>query len=349
MGIKHSGEIKISAAVIIAAVTLVIGVVGGFFAGSLTASRETVTVTVTTQQKVTQVGLVLSIGGLGDKGFNDAAYAGVMEAREKLGIEFDFVQPRAIAEFEGLLRDLARTGKYSIIIAVGFYQVDPLNVVAAEFPNQKFAIIDAIVDKPNVASLIYEEHEGAFLTGVVAGLMTKTNKVGFVGGLDIPLIRYRFVGWSEGVKWANPNAEVFARYAGAFDDPAKGKELALQLIDQGVDVVFHVAGRTGLGVLDAARERGVYAQGSDQDQSWYAPNTVIASLIKGVQLSTFEIIKSVVEGNFRSGIHVYGLKNGGSDVAFGAMIPQEVKNRVNEAKQLILKGELKVTNILQQG
>jgi len=378
---KTAGQVKTSIVVLVAVVALIIGVIGGYFVGggtvappqittvtqrvteTKTVGAQTVTVTETKTVKETitvtetaapppakkvRVGLIISIGGLGDKGFNDASYAGVVESKDKLGIEFDLVQPRAVAEFEGLIRDFARTGKYDLIISVGFYQVDPLNIVAQEFPDQKFAIIDAVVDQPNVASIIYEEHEGAFLVGVVAGMMTKTNKVGFVGGLDIPLIKYRFVGWAEGVKWVNPNAEIFERYVGAFDDPVKGKEIALELIEKGVDVLFHVAGRSGLGVLDAAKERGVFAEGSDQDQSWYAPDNVIASLIKGVQLSTFEIIKAVVEGTFRPGIHVYGLRNGGSDIAFSKMVPQEVKDKVEEARKLILEGKIKVTDIREE-
>jgi basic membrane protein A len=344
-------QIKTWLVAVLSVVTLLVGFVAGYFIAAPSPSqpmtitvKETVTATVTLGPKY-RIGLILSIGGLGDKGFNDAAYAGVTEAKEKLGIEFDLAQPRAIAEFEGLLRDFARTGKYDLIISVGFFQVDPLTVVAKEFPNQKFAIIDAVVDQPNVASLVYEEHEGAFLVGVIAGLMTKTGKVGFVGGLDIPLIKYRYVGWAEGVKWANPNAIIYERYVGAFDDPVKGKEIAIELITQGADVLFHVAGRSGLGVLDAAKEKNVFAQGSDQDQSWYAPNNVVASLLKGVQLSTFEIIKSIVDRNFRGGIHIYGLRNGGSDVAYGNMVPQEVKNKVEEARRLILEGKIKVTDI----
>jgi len=346
-------QIKLWSAALLSVATLLIGFVGGYFLATPSAQQPT---TVTLKETVTttvmlgptyRIGLILSIGGLGDKGFNDAAYAGVIEAKEKLRIEFDLAQPRAIAEFESLIRDFARTGKYDLIISVGFYQVDPLTLVAKDFPNQKFAIIDAVVDQPNVASLIYEEHEGAFLVGVVAGLMTKTGKVGFVGGLDIPLIKYRYVGWAEGVKWANPNAIIYERYVGAFDDPVKGKEVAIELISQGVDVLFHVAGRSGLGVLDAAKEKNVYAEGSDQDQSWYAPENVVASLLKGVQLSTFEIIKSIVDNNFRGGIHVYGLKNGGSDVAYGKMVSQEVKSKVEEAKRLILEGKIKVTDIRQ--
>ena len=194
------------------------------------------------------VGLVLSVGGLGDKSFNDSAYEGLTRSARDLGIEPVYGQPEQMSEDEKYLRQYAEQ-EMDLVIGVGFLMKDALEKVSGEFPDTRFAIIDAVVDAPNVASLVFREHEGSFLVGAIAGLVTSTGKVGFVGGMDIPLIHKFEVGYREGVKYVNPDCDVLVAYAGsgpeAFHDPVKGKSLALSQFDRGADIIFQAAGSTG--------------------------------------------------------------------------------------------------------
>ncbi len=298
-----------------------------------------------------RVGLVLSVGGLGDKSFNDSAYKGLIRAEKELKIKPIYGQPEQMAEDEKYLRQYAEQG-FDLVIAVGFLMKDALERVAGEFPNSKFAIIDAVVNRPNVASLVFKEHEGSFLVGAIAGLMTETNKVGFVGGMDIPLIHKFEVGYTEGVKYVNPDAVVIVAYAGsgpeAFHDPVRGKSLALSQFDHGVDVIFQAAGSTGNGVIDAAEERGLFAIGVDANQNYMAPGHVLTSMLKRVDVAVYEIIKDVVEGRFRGGIHVYGLEVDGVGYALDEynrdLLPNSVIERVERIKRDIVAGKIQVTD-----
>jgi basic membrane protein A len=298
-----------------------------------------------------RIGLVLSVGGLGDKSFNDSAYEGLTRAAREFGIVPLYGQPEQMAEDEKYLRQYAEQG-VDLVIAVGFLMKDALEKVAGEFPDKHFAIIDAVVDRPNVASLVFREHEGSFLVGAIAGLVTKTGKVGFVGGMDIPLIHKFEVGYIEGVKYVNPDAEVLVAYAGsgpqAFSDPVKGKSLALSQFDRGADVIFQAAGSTGNGVIDAAQERGLYAIGVDANQNYMAPGHVLTSMLKRVDVAVFQIIKDVVEGKFEGGKHTYGLEIDGVGYALDEynkdLIPDDVLARVEEIKAGIVSGAIHVTD-----
>jgi len=301
--------------------------------------------------KKIRVGLVLSVGGLGDKSFNDSAYQGLIRARDSLGVEVIYGQPEQMAEDEKYLRQYAEQG-LDLVVAVGFLMKDALDKVAPQFPQIHFAIIDAEVDQPNVASLVFREHEGSFLVGAIAGLVTKTGKVGFVGGMDIPLIHKFEVGYEEGVKYVNPDAQVLVAYAGsgpeAFHDPVKGKSLALSQFDRGADIIFQAAGSTGNGVIDAAKERGLFAIGVDANQNYMAPGHVLTSMVKRVDVAVFQITREVVEDRFRGGVHVYGLAADGVGYALDEynrnLIPQAVLDRVNQIKRGIVDGEIKVTD-----
>jgi basic membrane protein A len=298
-----------------------------------------------------RVGLVLSVGGLGDKSFNDSAYEGLKRAERELGITAVYGQPEQMAEDEKYLRQYAAQG-IDLVIAVGFLMKDALEQVSGEFPDSKFAIIDAVVEKPNVASLVFSEHEGSFLVGAIAGLMTRTGKVGFIGGMDIPLIHKFEVGYVEGVKYVRPDAEVLVAYAGsgpeAFHDPVKGKSLALSQYSRGADIIFQAAGSTGNGVIDAAVERGLFAIGVDANQNYMAPGNVLTSMVKRVDVAVFDIIKEVVEKRFSGGVHVYGLKADGVGYALDQynedLIPPEVLDRVESIKRDIIAGTIKVTD-----
>lgn len=298
-----------------------------------------------------KVGIVYDVGGRGDKSFNDAAYKGLQEAIKKLGIEGKDVEPgEGGANREELLRLLAEQG-YDLVIGVGFLFTDALTKVAKEFPNTKFAIVDGVIEGlPNVRSLVFKEHEGSFLVGVVAGLMTKTNKVGFVGGMDMALIHKFEVGYTAGVKYVNPKAEVLVNYIGvtgdAFKDPVKGKELALSQFKQGADIVYHASGASGEGVIEAAKEMKKFAIGVDSNQNWIAPGYVLTSMLKRVDVAVYNTIEDLVKGKFTGGIKVYGLRENGVGVAYDKynekLIPDSVRKRVAQIRLDIIAGKVKV-------
>lgn len=302
-----------------------------------------------------KVGLVLATGGLGDKSFNDISYAGLVKAHEELGIEFDYVQTTAIAEYEGYQRDFAMSGEYELIICIGFDQADPLTIIAGEYPDQKFLLIDMVVFNPNVASLVFAENEGSFLVGVAAGLMSETGKIGFVGGMDIPLIRNFFEGYEAGAKWANPDIEVLTPvFVEDWADPTKGKELAISLVELGTDAIYSAAGKSGLGALEGAHENGVYAYGVDACQCYLYPE-IFAGMTKRVDNAVYQMIISTLLGNFQGGIYSGGIAD--QWVGF-CRLPEEeslweetfdfqhdpltdgVLEKVLEAKEKILSGDI---------
>jgi len=297
-----------------------------------------------------RIGLIFAEGGLGDQSFNDAAYRGLMQAKEELGVEVIYVEPADIAEMEEHQRAYADLD-LDLVIVIGFIHQSALVEVSADYPHINFAIVDDVVDNPNVTSLVFEEHEGSFLVGVLAGLMTETNKVGFVGGMEVPLIRKFEVGFAEGAKYANPNVEVLVNYAGSFGDPGRGRELAVSQNERGADIVYHAAGGTGSGVIDAAVANGFYAIGVDSDQDYMAPGTVLTSMVKRVDLAVYEVIKSVVDGTLEGGVRSFGIQDGGvgtSEFTYTKdLIPQSVLEAIEEAKGKIISGEIKVTNPLQ--
>ncbi len=308
-------------------------------------------------KKPKRVGLILATGGLGDKSFNDISFAGVKRARDELGIEFDYVEPKAIAEYEGYQRDFASSGEYVLIICIGFDQADALTIIADEYPEQNFALVDMVVDKPNVASLTFRANEGSFLVGVVAGMMTTTGNVGFVGGMDIPLIRDFFEGYEAGAKWANPQVTVTEPvFVGGWADPTKGKELALGLVELGNDCIYSAAGKSGLGALEAAHEQGVYAYGVDACQC-YLYDEIVASMTKRVDEAVYEMILDALVGKFQGGFYSGGIKEKWIGLCrlpeeeafweelFGFQhqpLPDDVINKVIEAKNKIISGEITV-------
>ncbi len=304
-----------------------------------------------------KVGLVLATGGLGDKSFNDIAFSGVQRAADELDIEYDYVEPSAISEYEGYQRDFAMSGEYGLIICIGFDQADALTVIATEYPEQKFALVDMVVDNTNVASLTFRANEGSFLLGVVAGMKSETGKIGFVGGMDIPLIRDFFVGYEAGAKWANPNIEVLTPvFVGDWGDPAKGKELAVSLVEGGADMIFSAAGGSGLGALEAADEQEVTGLGVDACQDYLNPH-MLASMTKRVDNAVYDMIVDAKNDEFEG-----GFKSGGIADSWVGMcrlpeeesyweqlfdfehpaLPQNIIDKVAEAKAGILSGAITV-------
>jgi basic membrane protein A len=304
-----------------------------------------------------KVGLILATGGLGDKSFNDISYAGCMRAKEELGVDFDYVESSAIAEYEGYQRDFASSGEYMLIICIGFDQAPALTIVAAEYPEQNFALVDMVVDNPNVASLTFRANEGSFLVGVVAGMVTETDKVGFVGGQDIPLIRDFFEGYEAGAIWANSEVTVSDPvFVGDWADPIKGKELSLALIEQDNDCIYSAAGKSGLGALEGAHEEGVYTFGVDACQC-HLYDEIIASMTKRVDVAVYKMILDALIGKFQGGFYSGGVAEGWIGLCrlpeeeplweetfdFEHLeLPDEVINKVTEAKNAIVAGDITV-------
>jgi len=329
---------------------------------SLEAALEAAEAEVTELGKPFKVGLVTATGGLGDKSFNDIAFSGVKRAFDELGVEYDYVEPTAISEFEGYQRDFAMSGEYGLIICIGFDQADALTVVAGEYPEQNFALVDMVVDNTNVASLTFRSNEGSFLLGVVAGMRSETGKIGFVGGDEIPLIVDFFVGYEAGAKWANPDIEVLTPvYVGDWGDPAKGKELAVSLIENGADMIFAAAGGSGLGALGAADEQGVTGLGVDACQDYLNPS-MYASMTKRVDIAVYEMILDAMVDKFEGGFKSGGLADGWvgmcrlpSEEAYWEELfefehielPEDIASKVADAKTMIIAGDIVVPNGFQ--
>jgi basic membrane protein A len=314
-----------------------------------------------------KVGMVFDIGGKGDQSFNDSAYRGLQWA-SKLGVSHVEIEPGADADRETGLRMIAGQG-FDLVIGVGFLFTDAIKAVADEFPDTKFAIVDGFVpDKPNVSSLLFTEHEGSFLVGVIAALKAKTdgkNSVGFVGGMDIPLIHKFEAGYKAGVAYTYPSCKVLSDYAGtapsAFADPVKGKELALAQIDRGAHVIYHASGLTGAGVFEAGKERKTYVIGVDSNQNHLGhiketgENFGLTSMLKQVDVAIYLTIKDLLDGKFKAGVRSFTL--GDTVTVDGktyhgvyyaiddynkSLVSKSMIEKVSEAEKKILSGEIKV-------
>ncbi len=304
-----------------------------------------------------RVGIVFDIGGKDDKSFNAAAWEGVKRAKQDMPDQITLrdVEPGDPTSIEPSMRAFAERG-YDLIIGVGFAQAPIMEAVSRDYPELKFAIIDGVIDSENVASLIFKEHEGSFLVGMIAARATKTNKIGFVGGMDIPLIHKFMTGYEEGARYANPKVQVFENYVGvndaAWNNPGKGKELAKAQIERGADVIFQAAGNSGLGVFDAAEDTNTLAIGVDSNQNWVKPGFILTSMMKRVDNSVYNTVKDMVEGRFKGGIHLFGLDNEGIGYAIDdynrALIPQSVIDEVERAKKEIIEGRIKVTDAMAE-
>ncbi len=293
--------------------------------------------------------LVYDLGGKNDKSFNESAWTGAKKFAEETGIEFRDFEIQNDAQREQAMRRFARDGN-NPIVAIGFSQAEAVKKVAAEFPDINFAIVDMVVDQPNVRSVVFKEHEGSYLVGVMAAKAAKSGKVGFVGGMDIPLIRKFACGYKGGVKSVVAGAEVFENMTGttgaAWNDPVKGGELAKSQIDQGADVIFHAAGGTGIGVLQAAADAGKLGIGVDSNQNALHPGKVLTSMLKRVDNAVYAAFSDVKDDKWSAGINALGLKEGGVDYAMDdnnkSLVDEDMKKAVEDAKAKIIAGEVEV-------
>ena len=293
--------------------------------------------------------VVFDTGGKFDKSFNEAAYNGAEKFKKETGIGYAEFEITNDTQREQALRKLAQRGA-TIIVGTGFAQAPAMKTVAAEFPKVKFVIIDDVVDLPNVQSVVFKEHEGSFLVGVLAAMASKTGKVGFVGGMDIPLIRKFECGYVQGVKYVNPQAEVFQNMTGttddAWNDPTKGGELARSQFDRGADVVYAAAGGTGLGVYQAAKDAGKLAIGVDSNQNHLQPGTMLTSMVKRVDVAVYRAFTNARNGSWKSGPEFLGLAEDGVDWSLDehnrSLITPAMEQRVNQARADIISGKVKV-------
>jgi len=304
----------------------------------------------TAPKNALKVGMVFDIGGKGDRSFNDSAFRGLTKAREDFGVSTVEFEPGQDSDREQGLRKLASRG-FDLVIGVGFLFSESVKAVAADYPEVRFALVDGHVDGlPNVASLVFREEEGSFLVGALAALKSETGVIGFVGGMEVSLIRKFEAGYRAGAKAVRPDVTVLVNYAGvtpsAFADPVKGKELSFSQIGRGADVIFHAAGTTGNGVIEAAREKGVFAIGVDSNQDYMAPGTMLTSMEKRVDRAVYETIRSVVEGSFSGGIHEFGLEGGGLGYSLDEynkdLLPAAVLATADSLAAEIIAGRIRV-------
>jgi basic membrane protein A and related proteins len=309
------------------------------------------------------VGIVFDIGGKDDRSFNAAAWQGVRRAAKDFPIVLRDVEPGDPTSIEPAMRAFAERG-YDLIIGVGFAQTPQIEAVAKDYPNLNFAIIDGVSQLPNIASLLFKEHEGSYLIGMIAARTSKTGAIGFVGGMDIPLIHKFEVGYEEGARAVNPKIRIIPNYIGvtdaAWNDPVKGKELARTQIEKGADVIFAAAGNSGLGAFDAVEQYGKDSEGRalrfvigvDSNQNWVKPGFVLTSMVKRVDNAVYQIVKDRVENRPLGGLHVYGLDNDGIGYALDHynqdLISPATLEAVDAAKQKIIAGQIKVTNAMEK-
>jgi basic membrane protein A len=320
------------------------------------------------------VGIVFDIGGKDDRSFNAAAWAGVKCAetgkwpngescgKPAMDIVLRDIEPGNPTSIEPAMRAFAERG-YDLIIGVGFAQAPIMEMVAKDYPNIHFAIVDGVSELPNVASLVFKEHEGSYLVGLLAAKTTQTGTIGFLGGMDIGLIHRFEKGYEEGAKSVNPNIKVIQNYVGvtdgAWNNPGKGKELSLAQIGKGADVIFTAAGNSGLGAFDAVEQAGKvngrathFVIGVDSNQNMVKPGFVLTSMVKRVDNAVYSIVEDVVNHRFQAGFHVYGLDKDGVGYAMDQynkdLINPEMIQEAEDAKKKIIAGQIKVTDAMMK-
>lgn len=315
-----------------------------------------------------KVGIVFDIGGKNDRSFNAAAWKGVQEAERDLSVCLYDVEPGNPTSIEPAMRAFAEKN-FDLIIGVGFAQGPIMQRVALDYPNAKFAIVDGVIFEAdgktplkNVASLVFREHEGSYLVGMIAASKSRTGVIGFLGGMDIPLIHRFRTGYEEGARSINPNIRVINNYVGvtdgAWNNPGKGKELSLAQIEKDADVIFTAAGNSGLGTFDAVEQYGKNASGEankfvigvDSNQNGVKPGFVLTSMVKKVDVAVYNAVQEVLDGRFAGGFHVFGLDKDGVGYAIDdnnkALIPVDVIEKVEDARAKIGTGQIKVTDAM---
>jgi len=293
----------------------------------------------------TKIAIVFATGGLGDKSYNDMVYDGAMRAEKELGVLIQYVEPNEIAEFEGHHREFAKSKNYDLIMGVGFDQTDAITKVAAEFPEQRFLWIDGTGGSDNIASVAFKDHEKAFLMGILVGMNTETNKVGFIGGMDIPLIEQYAAGYEAGLNYINPNIEMTKKFVGAWNDVNTAKELALSIYDAGADIIYSAAGGSSIGVHAAAKDADKLSASSTGNMIGLDPDHIIACSVRNLDEVVYQYITKVADGSFEPGTYLEGLAEGavgivneGSNVN---LVPSTL-DVMQQAERDIISGKLAI-------
>lgn len=306
----------------------------------ITGCSQSATVEKDTEHKI---GILLSDAGLGDESFNDSAFRGLENARDEFGILFDY-REATDGDLEGALTELVEDDN-DIVIGLGFSVKEAVEKVATEHPDQLFLLIDETSELENVITITFKEQEGSFLVGMIAAMMSESNKVGFIGGVDVPLIHHFRAGFEQGVHYVKPDAEVFIDFAGTFDDADLGKQLATKQIQQGADFIYHAAGFTGFGALQTAQEQNILAAGVDTDQFFVAEKAVVTSMVKKVDQAVYDIAKMLHEnGKIDATSFELGLAEDGvglAEIRVKSLTPEQEK-MIEDATEKITSGQLTV-------
>ena len=314
------------------------------------------TIALTAGTAFAEPGLIIDLGGKFDKSFNESAYNGAQRWVEETGGDYSETELANEAQREQTMRRMAERGANPVVV-LGFANASTLEVVAPDYPDTEFVIVDMVVDQPNVKSVVFAEHQGSYLVGMMAAMASETGTVSFIGGMDVPLISKFACGYAQGAKAANPDANVIVNMTGttptAWNDPVKGAELTRSQISQGSDVVFAAAGGTGIGVLQAAADAGILSIGVDSNQNYLHPGQVLTSMVKRVDNAVYDAFTKGAAGELETGISVMGLDNNGVGFAMddnnADLVTPEMVAAVEEAKAKIIAGEVEVHDFTTDG
>ncbi len=295
------------------------------------------------KKSVLNVGLILASGGMGDRSFNDSAYKGLLDAQRRFNIRFETVNFASLESNLDTLRRFARSD-YDLIIGIAYENQETVKTVAAEFPQKRFAAIDVELAGDNIASVVYREQEADFLMGVLAAMVTRTGKVGVIGGTDIPAIRRIISGFKQGAAYQDSSVEVFTDIAGTFSDPQVGYTIAINRYNQGIDIIHNAASKTGLGIIQAAQQVNKWTTGTSGDQRSLAPGNMLGNRPKRVDTAVQMIIEETSLGAFKAGVRSLGLKENGLQLGpfDGSVVSRTMEDRLEELKQKIINGEIRV-------
>lgn len=299
---------------------------------------------VNNNKDVYSVSMITDVAGVNDHSFNQSAWEGLQRAEKELGVKVKYLESKQDADFTTNVETLVDEGT-DLIIGVGSKLAPTIEQAAKDYPEQKFVIVDETYENipENVEAILFKAEQSAFLVGLIASKMTKTNNVGFIGGIDMSVINTFKYGYMAGVKTGNANCNIQSQYANSFTDQAKGKAIANQMISSGVDTIFIAGGDVGTGAIEAIKESNKYAIGVDRDQSDLAPDNVLTSAIKRVDVGVYETVKNFIEGNFKGGSEiVYGLKEGAVGISdtTSNLVPQDILDYVNEETKKLESGEI---------
>ena len=313
-------------------------------AGQSAGSTENAAAEATTDKSDFKIGLVTDTGGVNDKSFNQSAWEGLQAVADEYGVTVNYLESSGDADYVPNITSFMDED-YDLIICVGYMLADATRQCAESDPDQKFAIIDdsSCSDLDNVTCLMFKQEQASYLVGYVAGLMTETNNIGFVLGNASETMHLFGYGYIAGATDANPDIKVQQYNAASFADAAGGKTAATTMVTNGADIIFHAAGGTGVGVIDGCKEAGIYAIGVDSDQSYLAPDTIITSAMKRVDVAVETVCKEAIDGTVKGGVETYELSNGGVDIApTTTLLPDDVISQVEDVKQKIISGEITV-------